>query len=236
MPFSSWSRCSSVTLRMPGESGQPKQFHRRASCSNRVIRDVDAKQSTAAPPGALVGDPAFRAADLLVIASDFPPLAGTNTQRVQSFVRHLPSLGWEPVVVTRDIADLDCIDSSQLSRLRPGLTVIRVKSPDPFRWWARRRGYLRATSRLKTEADRLRRRRSRQSPSQPRRHSPRAADGSHPSPASIWKGRLNTTSMSRTLKCRGQRGRRELPSHSILTGTSGHSSQVARAFRVMSPG
>lgn len=77
---------------------------------------------------------------VLFIASDFPPLAGTNTQRVQSFARHLTKFGWEPIIVTRAIEDLALIDSSQLERLRGDLSVHRVRDPDIFAWLKRRSG------------------------------------------------------------------------------------------------
>jgi glycosyltransferase involved in cell wall biosynthesis len=77
---------------------------------------------------------------VLLITSDFPPLAGTNTQRVQSFVRHLPAFGWAPIVVTRATADMPCIDSSAVTTAEESSNLVRVTSPDPFKWWSRRAG------------------------------------------------------------------------------------------------
>lgn len=77
---------------------------------------------------------------LFMIATDFPPLAGTNIQRTQSFVRTLPQHGWHPVVVTQAIEDLALVDLSQLERLPKDLRVERVPSPDPFLRLKRRRG------------------------------------------------------------------------------------------------
>jgi glycosyltransferase involved in cell wall biosynthesis len=77
---------------------------------------------------------------VLIVTSDFPPLAGTNTQRVQSFVRHLPTFGWRSAVVTQAIEDMELMDSRDLDRLPTDLSVIRVPSPDPFRWYRRRKG------------------------------------------------------------------------------------------------
>ena len=77
---------------------------------------------------------------LLIIASDFPPLAGTNTQRIQSFVRHLTKFGWEAIVVTRALEDLTLIDSGQLQRLGTNVRVHRVADPDVFARLRRRRG------------------------------------------------------------------------------------------------
>lgn len=74
---------------------------------------------------------------LLIVTSDFPPLTGTNTQRVQSFVRHLPALGWKCTVLTQALADLDVIASADLGGVDARVEVLRVESPDPF--LARRR-------------------------------------------------------------------------------------------------
>ncbi|KPV40027.1 hypothetical protein AN478_07570 [Thiohalorhabdus denitrificans] len=77
---------------------------------------------------------------LLIVTSDFPPLAGTNTQRVQSFVRHLPDFGWRCRVITRAVEDMGWIDSGELAHLPPDLAIERVPSPDPFAVRRRRLG------------------------------------------------------------------------------------------------
>jgi len=77
---------------------------------------------------------------LLILASDFPPLAGTNTQRVQSFVRYLPQNGWDCTVATQAVADMPLIDSSELAAFPAGVSVVRVPNPDPFAWRRRRLG------------------------------------------------------------------------------------------------
>jgi glycosyltransferase involved in cell wall biosynthesis len=69
---------------------------------------------------------------VLIIASDFPPLVGTNTQRIQSFVRHLPAHGWETTVVTQAIDDLPACDLRDLARIPATTRIIRVPDPDPF--------------------------------------------------------------------------------------------------------
>lgn len=76
-----------------------------------------------------------------IVASDFPPLVGTNTQRVQSFVRHLRHLSWNITVFTQQIADLDHIDSRELNRIPTDVTVVRISNPDPFATRSRRRGH-----------------------------------------------------------------------------------------------
>lgn len=78
-----------------------------------------------------------RARSVVIIASDFPPLAGTNTQRIQSFVKYLPEFAWAPCVVTRSVDDMFLIDSTQMKNLPEGLIVRRCASPDPFLWLRR---------------------------------------------------------------------------------------------------
>ena len=70
--------------------------------------------------------------DLLIIASDFPPLVGTNTQRMQSFLRHLPKFGWHCSLITQDIDDLPAIDLLDLARIPDNAHVIRIPNPDIF--------------------------------------------------------------------------------------------------------
>lgn len=85
-------------------------------------------------------EPARASHKILIIASDFPPLAGTNTQRVQSFVRHLPRFAWEASVITRSVEDMPLIDASQLERLPPETRIRRIADPDVFATLRRRRG------------------------------------------------------------------------------------------------
>ncbi len=95
-----------------------------------------------------------RARPLVVIASDFPPLAGTNTQRIQSFVKYLPEFDWTPYVVTRSVDDMLLIDSTQMKNLPEGLSVRRCVSPDPFLWLRRlRHRQPRDIAAAKTQAD-----------------------------------------------------------------------------------
>lgn len=83
---------------------------------------------------------------LLLVCSDFPPLIGTNTQRIQSYVRYLGMFGWHSSVVTREIADLPQIDSRDLQRIPESVEVIRIPDPDPFASRARRLGVYPADS------------------------------------------------------------------------------------------
>jgi len=70
---------------------------------------------------------------LLMIATDFPPMVGTNTQRIQSFARHMKEYGWQAHVLTHAINDLYLIDSKELLDIPDYVSVYRVESSDPFR-------------------------------------------------------------------------------------------------------
>lgn len=77
---------------------------------------------------------------LLVLASDFPPMAGTNTQRVQSFAKYLYGFGWKPYVLTHSLRDLFLIDSGELSNIPDHVEVHRIDSKDPLKAIRRLRG------------------------------------------------------------------------------------------------
>ena len=76
----------------------------------------------------------------LFLTTDFPPLAGTNTQRVLRLVSVLDEFGWDAEVVTLAIEDMPEIASSDLEGLPDTVRVTRIPSPDPFRRLARARG------------------------------------------------------------------------------------------------
>ena len=77
---------------------------------------------------------------VVFVATDFPPLGGTNVQRTQGFVATLPSLGWRPAVITKALGDMPVIDSDSLGCLPPELIVHRVLDPHPETWLRRRKG------------------------------------------------------------------------------------------------
>ena len=77
---------------------------------------------------------------LLMIATDFPPLAGTNTQRIQSFAKYLDGFGWQAQVLTHEVEDLYLIDSKELDEIPERVLVHRVASPDLFKRLRRMRG------------------------------------------------------------------------------------------------
>lgn len=74
----------------------------------------------------------------LLVTTDYPPLVGTNTRRVEGLARHLSEYGWRPVVLTLAIEDMRTIESSW-----PGdgpVETVRVSSPGVQAFARRLRG------------------------------------------------------------------------------------------------
>lgn len=85
---------------------------------------------------------------VLMIAFHFPPLAGSSgIQRTLRFVQHLPSLGWEPLVLTAHPRAYERT-STDLSDDVPGNTIVRrAQAWDTARHLALRGRYLGAMAR-----------------------------------------------------------------------------------------
>lgn len=70
---------------------------------------------------------------LLFIAYYLPPMGSSGVQRPLNLLRHLPALGWNPVVLAPETGLYHTIDQSlgyELDSL--GLTIYRVKANTPF--------------------------------------------------------------------------------------------------------
>jgi len=86
---------------------------------------------------------------VLFLAYYFPPLGGAGVQRTVKFVEHLPSLGYEPVVVTgpqRRTLEWSPDDESLAAAIPEGTRVLRVPGSDPPRstgWRSRAERWLR---------------------------------------------------------------------------------------------
>jgi glycosyltransferase involved in cell wall biosynthesis len=86
---------------------------------------------------------------VLILAYHFPPVGGAGVQRTLKFVKHLPGLGWEPVVVTGpldSVGDANLKDDTLAGQLPEGLDVRRVPGPEPEpqqRWRGRAERLLR---------------------------------------------------------------------------------------------
>ncbi len=63
----------------------------------------------------------------LVIAYHFPPLVAAGTHRTRAFVRHLPELGWTPVVLTVKPSETDVLDPRLLAGLPDDLACYRTR-------------------------------------------------------------------------------------------------------------
>ena len=71
---------------------------------------------------------------VLVIAYYFPPLGLSGVQRIAGFVRHLPTYGWQPTVLTVRPGGYFAHDQSLLAPIEDmGIRVIRTRSIDPTR-------------------------------------------------------------------------------------------------------
>jgi glycosyltransferase involved in cell wall biosynthesis len=71
---------------------------------------------------------------VLFVAYHFPPIGGAGTQRPLKFVRYLPSLGFEPAVLTGPGSTggrWSPADDSFAREVPPGVPVIRVPGPEP---------------------------------------------------------------------------------------------------------
>lgn len=64
---------------------------------------------------------------VLLVSTDYPPLAGTNTRRLESFARYLPDYGWKPLVLTLAVEDMALIESSWQGD--GAVDTVRIKSP-----------------------------------------------------------------------------------------------------------
>lgn len=71
---------------------------------------------------------------VLMIAFHFPPMRGSSgIQRTLRFVQHLPSLGWEPIVLTAREHAYKETSNDLLADLPTDLRVIRAIAPDTAR-------------------------------------------------------------------------------------------------------
>ncbi len=77
---------------------------------------------------------------VLMIAYYFPPSGGAGVQRTLKFVKYLPAVGWEPVVLTARDADYPAYDESLLAELPPKLTVYRSYIPEPYQLYRKLTG------------------------------------------------------------------------------------------------
>jgi len=69
---------------------------------------------------------------ILVIASEFPPRGVGNVLRTVKLVKHLPSFGWKPYVLTVSLNSIARFDYSYDNDIPEEARVIRAFYPNPF--------------------------------------------------------------------------------------------------------
>lgn len=71
---------------------------------------------------------------LLMVVYHFPPLAGSSgIQRTLRLARHLPEFGWEPIVLTTNLAAYERTSHDLDPDVSPGLIVQRAFALDAAR-------------------------------------------------------------------------------------------------------
>jgi hypothetical protein len=64
---------------------------------------------------------------VLMLAFQFPPYdESTGSQRILAFARHMPALGWSPIVITARTSAYPRINPATLDGIPPGTTVLRA--------------------------------------------------------------------------------------------------------------
>ncbi|MCU0408531.1 MAG: glycosyltransferase family 4 protein [Bacteroidales bacterium] len=78
---------------------------------------------------------------VLIVTYYWPPSGGAGVQRWLRFATHLPSTGWEPVILTVDpgFAAYPLSDDSLAAEVPPSLRVIRTKATDWFSVYGKNR-------------------------------------------------------------------------------------------------
>ena len=68
---------------------------------------------------------------VFIITYYWPPAGGPGVQRVLKFVKYLPKLGWEPMVLTVANGEYPAIDKSLKKNIPPETKVFKTKSWEP---------------------------------------------------------------------------------------------------------
>ena len=69
---------------------------------------------------------------VLVIAYSFPPSGAVSVYRTLKFIKYLPELGWEPIVLTASNGKYPTFDPSLLKLVPAGTKVVRCRSFERF--------------------------------------------------------------------------------------------------------
>ncbi len=68
---------------------------------------------------------------VLIITYYWPPTGGSGVQRWLKFAKYMPSLGWQPVVLTPENPDIGLLDQSLMNDIPPEAEVIKIPISDP---------------------------------------------------------------------------------------------------------
>ena len=71
---------------------------------------------------------------VLVVANSFPPMGGPGVQRSSKFVKHLRKFGYEPIVLTRDMANVQVRDETLMQDIPEGVKIVRTKAYETEEW------------------------------------------------------------------------------------------------------
>src|SRR6266704_3443371 len=69
---------------------------------------------------------------VIMIAYAFPPEGNAGVYRPLRFVRHLPTVGWDPRVIALDTHYYERCDPGLLDLVPSATEVIRVRNRDPW--------------------------------------------------------------------------------------------------------
>jgi hypothetical protein len=67
---------------------------------------------------------------VLFITYQFPPCGGPGVQRSLKFIKYLPALGWQPLIITTTPAAYEVKDASLYRDVPKGTPVYRIQSFD----------------------------------------------------------------------------------------------------------
>lgn len=69
---------------------------------------------------------------VLIVVYAWPPAGGPGVQRCLKFVKYLPTLGWEPVILTVKNPEASADDSSLVAQIPKELKIYKTNSIEPF--------------------------------------------------------------------------------------------------------
>ncbi|MEO1487196.1 MAG: glycosyltransferase family 4 protein [Bacteroidota bacterium] len=71
---------------------------------------------------------------VLILTYYWPPAGGPGVQRWLKFVKYLPEFGIEPILYVPDNATYPIVDEKLVEEIPEGITVLRQKIREPYRW------------------------------------------------------------------------------------------------------